>query len=379
MSKVMVLGGAGVEGSVLARDLVDSGIDQVVLADYDIEKAEGLAKTLNGLGKGKVSAIKVDANQHDELVKVLKEQDLDALCNFIGPYYKFGPPVAGAAIEAGVPYIDINDDYQPALEILNNLHDKAKEAGIPVFTGCGVSPGWTNMMGKLGSTKLDQTEKIAVDWLWPALAGGGPGVISHIYHMLSGQCLQFLDGEYKEVPAGTGKTRLTSSDKEFDGYVYYVGHGEPATLPRYIDKVKEVTNKGGLIPSEATDLYFKYIDAGLDGEPVEIRGEQISLAEVTLAIMERALKDSEEAKNENGYFKVTVQGKKDGKDKELVYEFAEPGSHMTAWTASIITQMIINGEITQKGAYAPEALNADQIEGIIKELERRGLKTKRCE
>jgi hypothetical protein len=54
---------------------------------------------------------KVDANQHDELVKVLKEQDLDALCNFIGPYYKFGPPVAGAAIEAGVPYIDINDDY----------------------------------------------------------------------------------------------------------------------------------------------------------------------------------------------------------------------------------------------------------------------------
>ena len=42
------------------------------------------------------------------------------------------------------------------------------------------------------------------------------------------------------------------------------------TLPRYIDKVKEVTNKGGLIPSEATDLYFKYIDAGLDGNPSKL-------------------------------------------------------------------------------------------------------------
>lgn len=379
MSKVLILGGAGVEGSVLARDLVNSGIDQVVLADYNIEKAEELAKTLNGLGKGKVSAIEVDANKHDELVKTLKEQNPDAFCNFIGPYYKFGPPVARAAIEAGVPYIDINDDYQPALEILDDLHDKAKEAGIPVFTGCGVSPGWTNMMGKLGSTKLDQTEKIAVDWLWPALAGGGPGVVSHIYHMLSGQCLQFLDGEYKKVPAGTEKMRLASSDGEFDGFVYYVGHGEPATLPRYIDDVKEVTNKGGLIPSEATDLYFKFIDAGLDGEPVEVDGEMISLAEVTLALMERELKDSEEAKNINGYFKVTVQGKKDGEDKEFIYEFAEPGSHMTAWPASIITQMIINGEITQKGAYAPEILDIEQIEKIVKELEKRGLKTKRSE
>ena len=80
------------------------------------------------------------------------------------------------------------------------------------------------MMGKLGSTKLDQTEN-SVDWLWPALAGGDL-VISHIYHMLWPMS-SVLDGEYKEVPAGTEKTRLTSSDKEFDGYVYYVGHGEP--------------------------------------------------------------------------------------------------------------------------------------------------------
>lgn len=379
MSKVLVLGGAGTEGSVLARDLVNSGIDEVVLADYNIAKAEELAKALNGLGKGKVSAIKVDANQHDELVRILKGENLAAVCNLIGPYFKFGPPVARAAIEARVPYIDINDDYQPALEILNDLHKKAKDAGIPIFTGCGVSPGWTNMMGKLGSTKLDQTHKIAVDWLWPALAGGGPGVISHIYHMLSGKCLQFLEGEYREIPAGTEKTRLTSSDGQFDGYVYYVGHGEPATLPRYIENVKEVTNKGGLIPSEATDLYFKYIAAGLDGKPVEVEGQKISLAAVTLAMMERELQDSEEAKNENGYFKVTVQGKKNGQDKELVYEFAEPGSHMTAWPASIITQMIIKGEITQKGAYAPEALNADQIEAIIQGLTDRGLETKRSE
>lgn len=379
MSKVLILGGAGAEGSVLARDLVDSEVDEVVLGDYNIDAANKLAATLEEKSVGKVSAIKVDANNHDELVKILKEQNPDIVCNLIGPFYKFGPPVAKAAIEAKVPYIDINDDYQPALEILDNLNEAAVEANIPVFTGCGVSPGWTNLMSKLGSTKLDETESIEIDWLWPALAGGGTGVISHIYHMLSDECLQYVDGEYKEIQAGTGKEKLTSSDGTYDDYVYYVGHGEPATLPRYIKGVDKVTNKGGLIPSEATERYFKYIEAGLNGEPVEINGQTINLADVTMKIMERQLKDSEAAKDENGYFKVTVKGKKSGEDKTITYEMAEPGAHMTTWTTSIMAQMIINGEITQKGTHAPEVLNPDQIESVIEKLESRGLTIKRDE
>lgn len=379
MAKILVLGGAGAEGSVLARDLVNSGVEEVVLGDYNIDAASELADELNGLGKSKVSAIQIDANQQQELVRLLKEQKPNLVCNIIGPFFKYGPPIARAAIEARTPYIDINDDYQPALEILDNLYDDAKQAGIPVFTGCGVSPGWTNLMSKLGSSKLDQTDEILIEWLWPALAGGGAGVISHIYHMLSGKCLQFLDGEYQEIPAGTGKTKLTSTDGKYDDYVYYVGHGEPATLPRYIENVRKVINKGGLIPSEATDLYFSFIKAGLDGDPVEIDGEQISLAKVTMAIMERKLKDSAPAKDVNGYFKVTVIGKQNGQDKELVYEFAEHGAHMTTWTTSVMAQMIINGEIDQKGAFAPEALEPEQIEKVIKGLEDRGLTVKRTE
>lgn len=63
MSKFLVLGGAGIEGSVFSRDLVNSGVDEVVLADYNIAKAEELAKELNGIGSTKVSAIKADANK----------------------------------------------------------------------------------------------------------------------------------------------------------------------------------------------------------------------------------------------------------------------------------------------------------------------------
>lgn len=380
MSKFLVLGAAGEEGSACSRDLVNSKVDELVLADYNIAGAEKLAKELNEIGNTKVSAIKADANKTDELVKIFKEQNSDVILSFVGPFYKFGPLTVKAAIEAGIPYVDIDDDAEPALDILNNMNDKAKEANIPVIIGCGVSPGWSNLVAKLGSTKLDQTDSIAIEWLWPTLAGGGSAVIDHFYHILSGQCIQYLDGEYKKIPAGSGKVGLVSPDGKFDGNVYFVGHGEPATLPRYIDGVKEVYNKGGLLPSEASELYLTYIKAGLgDTTPLEVDGQMIRLNDLTVALMERELKDSPIANDENGYFKVTVKGRKDNKDKELIYEIAEPGSHMTAWTASAIAQMIVKGEITQTGTNAPEVLNAEQIELVLKALTDRGLRTDRSE
>lgn len=377
MAKFLVLGGAGAEGSVLARDLVNSGIEEVVLADYNLEGAKEVADELNKLGKSKVSAIKADANKHDELVQLMKEQNPDVVCNLIDPFYRFGVPVVKATIEAGFPYVDINDDFQPSVEVLDTLDDKAKEAGIPVFIGCGVSPGWTNIVSKLGSTKLDQTDKITMKWLWPALAGGGVGVIQHFYHILSGDCIQFLDGEYKKVPAGSNKTKVTSSDGKYDGFAHFVGHGEPATVPRYIEGVKEVTNYGGLLPIDADDLYFAFMDAGLDDiEPLEVNGQMISLTDVTIALMTRKYQDSEEAKDENGYFSVRVEGKKDGKDKAYLYELAANGAHMTTWTASAIAQLIAKGEIKITGTNTPECLDAEQIEVVLKELENRGLNTK---
>src|SRR5699024_10723560 len=132
--------------------------------------------------------------------------------------------------------------------------------------------------------------------------------------------------------------------------------------------------------TEATDLYFNFIKAGLnDTNPIEIDGQEVSLTDVTIALIERALKDSEIAKNENGYFKVTVTGIKNDENKELVYEIAEPGAHMTSWTASILAQMIVNNEITVTGTNAPEVLNAEQIETVIKRLDERGLTTHRNE
>src|SRR5699024_11523686 len=98
MAKFLVLGGAGAEGEVFSRDLVNSEVDEVVLADYNINKAKQLAGKLNKVGKTKVSAIRVDANDYDEMVKTFKEENSDIICNLIGPYYKYVPLVVKSSI-----------------------------------------------------------------------------------------------------------------------------------------------------------------------------------------------------------------------------------------------------------------------------------------
>lgn len=375
MAKILVLGGAGIEGSILARDFAKSGIKEIVLADYNLEGAKKVAQELQKLSKSNVKAVKVDATQHEELVNLIKGEKPDVVCNLIGPFYKFGEPIVKAAIEARVPYVDIDDDFKPTLAIIENLSDKAKEAKIPVFIGIGVSPGLTNMFAKHASTQLDQTDSISVIWLWPALAGGGVGVVRHLYNILQGNGFQYLNGKYSDVPAGTGKLRVTSKDGKYDDDVYYVSHAETATLPKYIDGVKNVTVHGGLIPTEATELYFKLMEAGMDdAEPLQVNGKSINLIEVSMSIMERRFKDIARAKDPNGYFRVTVEGKKDGLDKKFIYELDEDGADETTWPASVIAQSIIEGKMNEIGIHPPDGLSREQLDIIFDKLRDKGFK-----
>jgi len=129
--RFVVLGGAGDMGSAIVRDLVNSDVSEVIIADFNQEKANSICSELNGK-KTKLSAQFVDANDHASLVQAIKGADVVA--NAIGPFYKYGLKTVKAAIEASVPYVDINDDYDATKAALE-LDDEAKKAGIaPAFS-----------------------------------------------------------------------------------------------------------------------------------------------------------------------------------------------------------------------------------------------------
>ena len=160
--RAFVLGGAGGMGQGVARDLIkQQQISAVVLGDL-FPDPERLASKLRQ--SEKVNLIKMDVNDHAAMVSAFK--NVDVVINCAGPFYKTAVPVARAAVEAKVNYIDICDDYEGTEVSFNSEIDGlARKAGITVLTGMGSDPGTNNVLVKWYADHLDSVEDIYLYWV----------------------------------------------------------------------------------------------------------------------------------------------------------------------------------------------------------------------
>ncbi|WP_280348465.1 saccharopine dehydrogenase family protein [Nocardia neocaledoniensis] len=154
--RVLALGGAGEMGRVAARVLRgDSGVSALTIADRDAAAARRVAAELG------VDACGLDVTDGPALTRALREADL--VVNTVGPYFRFGPPVLAAAIDAGCDYIDICDDPQPTIDMLE-LDARAKAAGVTALLGMGASPGVANLLAVRAGTELDRVDSLITGW-----------------------------------------------------------------------------------------------------------------------------------------------------------------------------------------------------------------------
>src|SRR5512144_1502918 len=141
--KLMVLGGAGDVGSRAVEELVlGEGVQEVAIADRNHDAAQKLAARFQG-GRCAVTVHAIDANDHSGLVNALRGFDVAA--SALGPFFKFEAKLARAAIEAGVDYASVCDEWEAAEAVLDGLAEEARRRGRIVLTGLGTSPGVTNV------------------------------------------------------------------------------------------------------------------------------------------------------------------------------------------------------------------------------------------
>jgi NAD(P)-dependent dehydrogenase (short-subunit alcohol dehydrogenase family) len=98
--KVVVLGGAGLMGRVIARTLVERLGDEVVVADYNLQ---GAKQVVDWIGSPKASASAVDVTDEGMLAALL--QDADAAANAVTYYHNLR--IMDACLRAKVPYVDL--------------------------------------------------------------------------------------------------------------------------------------------------------------------------------------------------------------------------------------------------------------------------------
>jgi lysine 6-dehydrogenase len=348
--RALIIGGVGGMGQGVARDLVkQEQVSHVILADL-YPDPERLSKKLRE--NEKVTLIKMDVNDHDTMVNAFKE--VDVVINTAGPFYKTAVPVAKAAVEAKVNYIDICDDYEGTEILFNSGIDKlAKEAGITVLTGMGSDPGTNNVLVKWYADRLDSVDEIYLYWV-VSIAELAGAAWDHSLHMTLGKIPQYIGGELVYVEGGTEETEEQFLEPLGACHVRYVGHPQPLTLPKYIKGVKNVIIKGALIPLWVDELIKEQKESGfLGSDPIDVKGNKVTPYDLALKMWETIPEGRDNGPQSSG-LKVIVKGIRDGKKVTYTADMVGRMAPGTGLPASIASLMMDAGDVTVKGVVAPE-------------------------
>ncbi|MCK5835653.1 MAG: saccharopine dehydrogenase NADP-binding domain-containing protein [Desulfobacula sp.] len=348
--RALIIGGVGGMGQGVARDLIkQEQVTDIILADL-YPDPERVSKKL--LENKKTTLIKMDVNDHEAMVKAFKE--VNVVINTAGPFYKTAVPVAKAAVEAKVNYIDICDDYEGTEILFNSDIDKlAKEADITVLTGMGSDPGTNNILVKWYADKLDSVDEIYLYWV-VSIAELAGAAWDHSLHMTLGKIPQYIDGKLVYVEGGTEEVAEQFLEPLGTCHVRYVGHPQPLTLPKYFKGVKNVIIKGALIPLWVDELIQGQKATGLLGtEPMDIKGSQITPYDLALKLWETIPEGRDNGPQSSG-LKVIVKGKKGNNKITYTADMVGRMAPGTGLPASIASLMMDAGDVTVKGVVAPE-------------------------
>ena len=351
--KIVVLGGAGVIGSYAVKYLSNMDtFSKIIIADSNEKKAKEISKISK-----KIDFKKTDATDEKSLKSVLK--DVDIAINCIGPFYKFAPKIINSVIEAGIDYVDVCDDYDTTEKLLDNYDKKAKDAGTTCIVGLGASPGLTNIIASFAAHQLTSVDSIKVYVTRSIKEEAGGAIPYHMLHCWLGEIPIFKDGRFQKVRGLIDGEECAIFPEPFgQSMVYYFGHPEQITLPRYIKGVKNVCCKGSFFPSEFRNALLQIQSLGLLSEDsINVYGNEIKPIDFTIGYLDKIRKKIIKKSGKiplGGSVMVEVSGKDDDEPKIIRYSGISHMRQGTATPAAVGAKMIAEGNIKKPGVNAPE-------------------------
>jgi len=390
MSKILVLGGAGAQGSVTVMWLVkEPDVSEVICADISLERAKRFEAKLKS---DKMRSMKVDAWKPDEVLKAAK--GVDVVINMVAAWVgerSPAPNVMEAAFKNGAHYIDPAVAYREEEEKMLKLSDKWKDAGLTAIFDLGKTPGVTNIYARYAADRLDRVDEIRVKTC--------VDVISEKEFLLSwspvgalegwsSAGLVYENGEYKEVPPFSGEDVYTFPDDPMGACSGYLSdHEEVWTLPRFIKGVRYVEFKhySHMLPIfKALGILFG------SNKPIDVKGVKVVPMDVLLKLIPPPAELPEKIKAglvDDIYTcgVVEVKGEKAGgetiytlscpvslRDVDRILLGSQPESILVGTPPAIAATMLTKREIKIRGVMPPECLDP---EPFLAKLAEKGIRT----
>src|SRR5215469_7743227 len=375
----ILLVGAGGVGTAFARIAARRPFAELVIADYDLSRAQHAAAA-----RDSYAAVQLDARDQQAIQTLLAEHRCDVLMNAADP--RFVMPQFDAALAAGVHYMDMAmslshpDPDHPYAKTGVKLGDDQfavadewEQAGKLALVGMGVEPGLSDVFARHAADSLfSQIKEIGVrDGANLAVAGYDFAPTFSIWTTIE-ECLNppviwekgrgwfttlpFSEPETFTFPGGIGPVECVN-----------VEHEEVLLIPRWVD-AQRVTFKYGL-GEEFIGVLQTLHKLGLDKvDPVSVGSTNVSPRDVVAACLPdpATIGDKMTGLTCAGTW-VTGTGK-DGSPREVylhhvvdnAWSMSEYGSQAVVWQTAVnpvvALELIDSGAWAGAGVLGPEAL-----------------------
>jgi saccharopine dehydrogenase-like NADP-dependent oxidoreductase len=136
--RIIVLGGSGVTGSLIARDLL-----RHLPASEVHTGSRKDPPGLQGDSASRMQHVRIDLDNEQEALAVLSGYDLAVIA--VGPFNRFKGKPHRLCIKAGIDCLDVNDELEASVDIIDCQKEAARK-GVRVLTGMGLNPGLMTLL-----------------------------------------------------------------------------------------------------------------------------------------------------------------------------------------------------------------------------------------
>jgi len=362
--KVIELG-CGVCGLVCAEHLAKNPkVDSLVLADMNIEAAKGLADRLKD---DKVTVKKVDGTDPKAVRNLLKKSDIVVATM----PWRLNKIVLEIAAEVGTDYVDFGMPLDSTGPEFDRLSELCKNAGTAGMVGMGMEPGISDVFAMYGASKLDRADEAHV---YDGDSGAVEGVEFFstwspvdLFDEMSVPAAVFRNGKIEFIPPLSSREMYDFPEPIGRRPVYKTNHDETYFMPMGIKTLKNASFNIHIDDNFANAAGILRRFGLLGKEPVNVKGVRVRPIDLMAAMIPSPVGLADKIKGD-ACFIVEVTGVKNGKRSKVrtwmmtSYEKAykefktnATGYHVGTGGA-IATEMLIDGEVKDKGLVIPEQL-----------------------
>ena len=377
MSHFLVLG-AGKMGVLLAKDLIGSDADsQVTLVDKSSDQLEQAAEFIRS---ERLFPVQKDMEAEEQRKEMIEGKDV-ALCALL---HKHSLPLLETSARQGVHFVDLVGEA-PSERL--RYDEEAKNKGICLISGLGVSPGITNVCVGRGVHLLDETDRALI------YVGGNPVhprppldyrivyAVESLLDFYERKALILKNGKTQKVEALSGIESI-SFPAPFSEMECFYTDGLNSLIHTMAGKVKDelaektIRHRGhaqGIMTLKECGLFSR--------QPVQIGGQQVTPRNILEKVLDSEMKLGDE--EDVTLLRIVVEGKRAGEPETHIFEMIDRSDPLrkytsmaktTSFPASIAAQMIASGRITQKGSLFPEDIFHDELyQPFTDELKKRGV------